>query len=157
MDVFTQLFGDLLAFVYHCFDRIVIYGYLSGLSRPEQVVYFFHRIVGIPVVSKEILSQRTADYQAWVEAFARNHRLPIEWAEKGVRKEDQVLPWQRRMARKGAYGVYFIFKSMEQGRTFRVTVPNTPPRIPITGSSPTSAAVSRTTISTCAMKPSARW
>jgi hypothetical protein len=28
--------------------------------------------------------RRTADYQAWVEAFARNHRLPIEWAEKGV-------------------------------------------------------------------------
>src|SRR5690349_19673389 len=27
------------------------------------------------------------------------------------------------MARQGAYGVYFIFKSMEQGRTFRVTVP----------------------------------
>ena len=26
MEVFTQLFGDLLAFVYHCFDRIVIYG-----------------------------------------------------------------------------------------------------------------------------------
>ena len=31
MELFTQLFGDLLAFVYHC-----IYGYLSGLSRPEQ-------------------------------------------------------------------------------------------------------------------------
>ena len=40
MEVFTQLFGDLLAFVYHCFDRIVIYGYLSGLSRPEQVCTF---------------------------------------------------------------------------------------------------------------------
>jgi hypothetical protein len=37
------------------------------------------------VVSREILSQRTADYQNWVEAFARNHRIPIEWAEKGVR------------------------------------------------------------------------
>jgi len=35
METFTQLFGDLLAFVYHCFDRIVIYGYLSGLSRPR--------------------------------------------------------------------------------------------------------------------------
>jgi hypothetical protein len=23
METFTQLFGDLLAFVYHCFDRIV--------------------------------------------------------------------------------------------------------------------------------------
>ena len=30
MDLFTQLFGSLLAFVYHRFDRIVIYGYLSG-------------------------------------------------------------------------------------------------------------------------------
>jgi len=39
METFTQLFGDLLAFVYHCFDRIVIYGYLSGLSRPEQVAW----------------------------------------------------------------------------------------------------------------------
>ena len=40
MEEFIQLFGNLLAFVYHCFDRIVIHGYLSGLSRPEQVVYF---------------------------------------------------------------------------------------------------------------------
>jgi hypothetical protein len=90
--------GDLLAFVYHCFDRIVIYGYLSGLSRPEQVVHFFRNVVGLAVVDKEVLSRRTADYQAWVEAFARNHRLPIEWAEKGVRKEDHVLPWQNHNA-----------------------------------------------------------
>jgi hypothetical protein len=130
MDLFTQLFGDLLAFVYHCFDRIVIYGYLSALSRPEQVVHFFRQIVGLPVLGKEILSQRTADYQAWVEAFARNHRLPIEWAEKGVRKEDHVLPWQRRMVRHDTYGVYFIFKSMEQGPSFRVSVPKYPSRDP---------------------------
>ena len=123
MDLFTQLFGSLLAFVYHCFDRIVIYGYLSGLSRPERVVNFFHQVVGVPVVSREILSQRTADYQNWLEAFARNHRFPIEWAEKGVRKEDHVLPWQRRMVRADSYGVYYILKSMEQGPTFRVTVP----------------------------------
>src|SRR5262245_47663337 len=112
MELFTQLFGDVLAFVYHCFDRIVIYGYLSGLSRPEQVVHFFRNVVGVATVSKEVLSQRTADYQTWVDAYARNHRLPIEWAEKGVRKEDHVLPWQRRMAKRGTYGVYFIFKSM---------------------------------------------
>ena len=130
MDLFTQLFGDWLAFVYHCFDRIVIYGYLSGLSRPERVVNFFRLVVGVPVVSKEILSQRTADYQNWVEAFARNHRIPIEWAEKGVRKEHHVLPWQRRMVRAASYGVYFILKSMEQGPTFRVTVPKYPTKDP---------------------------
>jgi hypothetical protein len=64
MELFTQLFGDLLAFVYHCFDRIVIYGYLSGLSRPEQVVHFIRQVVGVPVVDKEVLSRRTVDYQA---------------------------------------------------------------------------------------------
>ena len=67
MELFTKLFGNLIAFVYHCFDRIVIHGYLSALSRPEQVVHFFRQVLGVPVVSKEILSQRTADYQNWVE------------------------------------------------------------------------------------------
>ena len=77
-------------------------------------------------VSKETLSQRTADYQNWVEAYARNHAIPIEWAEKGVRKEDHVLPWLRRMEKRNAYGVYFIFKSMEQGPTFRISLPKYP-------------------------------
>jgi hypothetical protein len=130
MELFTKLFGDLLLFVYHCFDRIVIHGYLSGLSRPEQVVHFFRKVVGIPVLSKEILSQRTADYQNWVEAFARNHNIRIEWAEKGVRKEDYVLPWLRRITKRNAYGVYFIFKSMEQGPSFRVSVPKYPTKDP---------------------------
>ncbi|MHB2009525.1 MAG: hypothetical protein ACYCOX_15965, partial [Acidobacteriaceae bacterium] len=101
---------SLIVFVYHCFDRIVIQGYLSGLSRPEQVVYFFRQVLGISVVSKEVLRQRTDDYRGWVEAYARNHKLPMEWAEKGVRKEDHVLPALRRMEKKNAYGVYFIFK-----------------------------------------------
>ncbi len=92
MEEFTQLFGNLLAFVYHCFDRIMIHGYLSGLSRPEQVVYFVRQVLGLPVVSKEVLSQRTRDYQNWVEAYAGNHQIPIERAEKGVRKETTSPP-----------------------------------------------------------------
>ena len=123
METFTKLFGSLLIFVYHCFDRVVIHGYLSGLSRPGQVVYFFQQVVGEPVVGKEVLSRRTNEYQGWVEAFARNHRIAIEWAEAKVRKEDYVRPALRRMERAKRYGVYFILKSMEQGRTFRSTVP----------------------------------
>jgi hypothetical protein len=44
------------------FDRIVIYGYLSGLSRPEQVAHFFRNVVGVAVMDKEVFSRRTADY-----------------------------------------------------------------------------------------------
>src|SRR6202166_3107369 len=87
MELFEKLFGQLLLFVYHCFDRIVINGYLSELSRPEQVVHFFRQVIGVPILSKEVLAQRT-------------------------------------------YGVYFIFKSMEQGPTFRVSVPKYPTKDP---------------------------
>jgi hypothetical protein len=138
METFTKLFGSLLVFVYHCFDRIVIRGYLSGLSRPDQVVYFFRQVVGVPAVDKTILSQRTGDYQKWVEAYARNHKIPVQWAEKGVRKEDYVLPHLRRMVKKNAYGVYFVFKSMEQGSTFplqRSQVPHPRPELSHSGSS----------------------
>lgn len=130
MELFTKLFGSLLVFVYHCFDRIVIHGYLSGLSRPEQVVYFFRQVVGVEVVDKEVLRRRTDAYQHWVEAFARNHEIPIEWAQKGVRKEDYVQRWLRSMVREKRYGVYFIFRSMEQGPTFRCTAPKYPTRDP---------------------------
>src|SRR5579862_5772249 len=100
METFAKLFGNLLVFVYHCFDRIVINGYLNGLSRPEQVVHFVREVLGIPVVSKEVLSRRTNDYQNWVEAFAHNHKIPIEWAGKSVRKEAYVLPALQRMVKK---------------------------------------------------------
>jgi hypothetical protein len=50
MELFEKLFGKLLLFVYHCFDRIVINGYVSGLSRPEQVVHFFRQVIGVPII-----------------------------------------------------------------------------------------------------------
>ena len=66
----------------------------------------------------------------WVEAYARNHEIPMTWAEKGVRKEEYVLRWLRSMERAKKYGVYFIFRSMEQGPTFRCTVPKYPTKDP---------------------------
>ena len=105
-------------------------GYLSGLSRPEQVVYFLREVTGVPVVDKAVLSKRTGEYRGWVEAFARNHKIPMEWAQKGVRKEDYVRPWLGRMERANRYGVYFIFQSMEQGPTFRCSVPKFPTQDP---------------------------
>ena len=92
MELFAKLFGSLLVFVYHCFDRVVIHGYLGGLSRPGQVEYFFRTVLGQAVLSKEVLSRRSRDYQTWVESYARNHQIPMEWAAKGVRKEDYIAP-----------------------------------------------------------------
>jgi hypothetical protein len=123
MESLLQLFGAMVMFTYHCFDRLVINGYLSMLSRPEQVVYLFRYVLGIKAITKEVLARRTADYQNWVESYARNHGIPIQWAEKGVRKEDYVRPFLKKAKQRKTYGVYIIFKSMEQGSTFRSLEP----------------------------------
>jgi len=126
MEEFAKLFGELLAFAYHCFDRIVILGYLPFLAPPENVVHFFRGVHGTGAITKEVLRQRTIEYNHWVEAFARNHHIPIEWAEKGVRREDYVRPWLRRTERRNRYGVYFILKSMEVGPNFHSAMPKYP-------------------------------
>jgi len=126
MEEFARLFGSLLAFVYHCFDRIVIRGHLPLLTRPENIVHFFRDVQGVGTITKEVLRQRTTEYNQWVEAFARNHGIPLEWAEPGVRKEDYVRPRLRQMERRQRYGVYFILKSMEVGPNFRVAAPKYP-------------------------------
>ena len=41
-----------------------------------------------------------------------------------------MRPWLRRMANKNAHGVYFIFKSMEQGPSFRISVSKYPTQDP---------------------------
>ncbi len=126
METFAKLFGSLLALVYHCFDRIVILGHLPLLTRPENIVHFFRDIHQVKTISKEVLRQRTDDYHRWVEAFAKKRKIPMEWAEKGIRKEDYVRPHLRRMERRNQFGVYFILKSMELGPAFRSAVPRFP-------------------------------
>src|SRR6266702_8419062 len=84
METFRSLFGKLLVFVYHCFDRIVIQGHLPLLSREGHIVFFFRDVRG---------------------------------------KEEHVRPYLERMERQNRYGVYFIFKSMEQGSCFKSLPP----------------------------------
>ena len=130
METLMQIFSPMIGFIYHCFDRIVINGYISMLSRPENVVYFFRNILEMPCITKEILGLRTKDYNKWVDSYARNHEIPLEWAEKGVRKENYVRPYLKAMERKNQFGVYFILKSMEQGSTFRSVKPKYPTKDP---------------------------
>ena len=131
MDTFRKLFGSLLAFVYHCFDRIVIQGYLPLLTRPEHIVHFFRDVHGIYPITKPALANRTREYQQWVEAFARNHHLPLQWPDpnmkkKDLKKEDFVRPYGLAMERRKRCGVYFIFQSLEPGPTFRAVPPKFP-------------------------------
>src|SRR5262249_58593424 len=70
MDTFHKLFGSLLVFVSHCFDRIVIQGYLPLLTREEHIVHFFRDVHGIYPITKQALAARTQAYQAWRRAYS---------------------------------------------------------------------------------------
>ena len=126
MEKLTRLFGRSIRFAYHSFDRIVVRGYLSTLSRPENIVYFFRTIKQVECISKETLRQRTDQYLSWLSAYTGNHDIPIVWAEKGVRKKDELAPLRTRMQREGRTGVYYVLKSMEQGPSFRIVKPKYP-------------------------------
>jgi hypothetical protein len=135
METFRKLFASLLVLVYHCFDRVVIQGYLPLLTRPEHIVYFFRDVHGIYPITKQVLRQRTRDYQQWVEAFARRRRIPIQWPnpdmkKKGLRQEDYARPYLLAMERRKRFGVYFIFKTMEPGPNFRSCPPKYPTEDP---------------------------
>ena len=126
METFAKLFERFLVFVYHCFDRIVIQGYLPLLTRPAHVVHFFRDVHGQYPITPQVLAKRTGEYRAWVEAYAQNHQVPIKKHEKGMSMEDHVRPHLRRMEGRNQHGVYFIFTSMEMGSTFRSQMPKFP-------------------------------
>src|ERR1700730_14922877 len=62
METFAKLFGNLVVFVYHCFDRMVILGHMPLLTRPERIVHFFRDVHGTYAITKEALRQRTEEY-----------------------------------------------------------------------------------------------
>jgi hypothetical protein len=126
MEICKKLFERYLVLVYHCCDRIVVQGYLPLLSREAHIVYFFRNVRGEYPITEKVLQQRTNAYRGWVDSYARNHKIPVERANKDVSKEEQVRPYLQRMEKQNRYGVYFIFKSMEQGRCFKPLPPKYP-------------------------------
>ena len=124
MESLIQLFDRSIRFTYHCFDRIVISGYLSSMSRPKNLVYFFRSIKQEKYIGKETLRKRTHDYLKWLSAYTENNNISIIWAKKDVRKKDELAPIRQRMQREGRTGVYYVIKSMEQGPSFRIVKPS---------------------------------
>src|SRR5437870_12442398 len=120
VDQSLALLGQAVQFAYTCWDRIVLNGYIERLQRPENLVYFFHNVVGIACIEPAVLEQRTNAYKAWVRRITDELGIPVQPAPpappKGVRKEDFVQPYYRRL--KGGQGIACVLTSLEQSRTF---------------------------------------
>ena len=93
-------------------------------------MHFFRAVHGLYPITLQVLAKRTLQYRGWVQGYARNHKIPILKAEKGVSKEDAVRPYLQRMERRNRHGVYCIFTSMEMGSTFTSKMPKFPTEDP---------------------------
>jgi hypothetical protein len=121
MDRLSELLGQAVQFVYTCWDRIVVSGYIERLQRPENLIYFFQDVVGIDCIEPAVLEQRTNTYKAWVRRISAEQGIAVLAAPRGARKEELVEPYYRRL--KSAEGVACLLTSLEQGRTFVSYVP----------------------------------
>jgi hypothetical protein len=75
MELFTKLFGDLLLFVYHCFDRIVIHGLYEGrgVNRFLEPCHNpLHRASPIARCAGSPPSCEGASFHSW-------HEEPLAW------------------------------------------------------------------------------
>ena len=61
METFPRLFDSLLRLVYHCFGRIVIFGYPPLLSPPGHIACFFRDGHGAGTITKDVPRQRLAE------------------------------------------------------------------------------------------------
>lgn len=123
MELFIKLFKNFIRFTYSCFDRIMINGYIVNLLKETDIITLLKKINEEKIIEKATLSKRTNDFNKWVESYSRKQKIPMQWAEKGVRKEEVVRPHLERMKRNGTFGVYYIMKSMETGTTYRTMEP----------------------------------
>ncbi len=115
MERLLDVLGNTVQFFYTCWDRIVLSGYIERLQRPENPIYFFHEVVGIDAIEPAVLEQRTKAYKAWVRRITDELGIPVVAAPHGVKKEDLVEPYYRRL--KANEGVACVLTSREQGRS----------------------------------------
>ena len=77
MEQLLALLGGAVQFAYSCWDRIVLSGYIERLQRPENLIYFFHDVVGIDRIKPAVLEQRTNAYKALGAAHHSGARHPV--------------------------------------------------------------------------------
>jgi len=121
---FYKLFLPKISFSYDSFDRIVLNGHIMSMHKPNNLTYYFKNILGHRFVSHNLIKSVTKNYNQYIEKFALENHLCLDYVEKGVRKEDFVLKYRQRFEKKEKFGVYYILKSKENESTFRVARPN---------------------------------
>jgi hypothetical protein len=114
MNSFLKHHQRSIRFTYSCFDRILFNAIIQPLQRPPVIVGYLSKYRNAPPLSPKYFRGISENYHQWVESFAENQGLKILQPPKGVRREDWVEPFYRRL--RSPSGVAAILKSRENAR-----------------------------------------
>lgn len=117
MTTIPELLRDHVSLDVECVDRVYLNGYIPTLQTPGGLVWFLERHRGELIASPALLGQIGQAFVAGVEAFAREHDIPIVRFQKGQRKDDVVARYRHKFH--GAEGVVVIGVAQEQVASFK--------------------------------------
>jgi hypothetical protein len=114
MNSFLKHHAPSIRFVYSGFDRILLNAIIQPLQRPAIIVGYLDKCRNAPPLEPKYFRQISQDYHDWVKEFAAEEMAKIVEPPKGVRREDWVEPYYRRLGSR--QGVAVILKSRENAR-----------------------------------------
>jgi hypothetical protein len=114
MNAFVEHHRESIRFQYSCFDRILFNAIIQPLQRPPVIVGFLDQYRHVPSLTRQYFRQVSENYHRWAEKFAAAARTRIVEPPKGVRREQWVEPFYRRL--RAEAGIAVILKSRENAR-----------------------------------------
>jgi len=98
-------------------DRMYLNVYMSDLQREQGVVWFLRHHRGHPFASSALMDPISKAFVAAIEAFVRQHDIPMVSFAKGQRKDDIAAAYRAAFA--GKEGVLFVGRAQEKTSVFR--------------------------------------
>jgi hypothetical protein len=114
MNAFVEHHRESIRFQYSCFDRILFNAIIQPLQRPPVIVGFLDQYRHVPSLTRQYFRQVSENYHRWAEKLAAAARTRIVEPPKGVRREQWVEPFYRRL--RAEAGIAVILKSRENAR-----------------------------------------
>jgi hypothetical protein len=100
-----------------CIDRLYLHAYMPKLQTSGGLCYFLDDHLGHPIPSPALFKPLHDRFVTAVQAFARQHDVPLIAFEPRQRKDDVVAEYRRRFRRRE--GVVVIGVAQEKMRAFK--------------------------------------
>jgi hypothetical protein len=114
MNPFVEHHQQSIRFQYSCFDRMLLNAVVQPMQQPPRIVGFLDKCRQVPSITKAYFGGVSDEYHRFVGRLAAEQRVPIVEPPKGVRREDWVEPFYRRLGSR--FGIAVILKSRENAR-----------------------------------------